>query len=91
MTKTVAGVGPDDAIEPVRTYEGWAWVDTDCDGPGTRIVEEVEVISYTLTFRDINGVDHLQIEEAESEAAGLVSPSGCVICSSHWYDLDEMR
>lgn len=91
MTKTIAGTGPEDAIEPVRTADGWAWVDTDCEGPGTRIVEEVEVVRYTVTPRDIDGVDHLQIEESESDDAEPVTPSGRVICSSHWVDLDEMR
>lgn len=91
MTKTIAGTGPEDAIEPVRTADGWAWVDTKCEGPGTRIVEEIEVVRYAVTARDINGVEHLQIEESDVEGAGPVSPSGRVICSSHWLDLDAMR
>lgn len=91
MTKTIASTGPEDATEPVRTSDGWAWVDTSCDGPGTRIVEEVEAVRYAVTPRDIDGVDHLQIEESESERAEPVSPTGSVICSSQWLDLDEMR
>ncbi|QLD89080.1 hypothetical protein HWV07_08570 [Natronomonas salina] len=91
MTKTSAGSGPEDAIEPVRTADGWAWVDTDCEGPGTRLIEEVDVVKYAVTPRDIDGVDHLQIEESTAQTVGPVSPSGRVICSSHWLDLEEMR
>lgn len=93
MTRNIEGTGPEDAIEPVRTHDGWAWVDTNCEGPGTHIVEEVEAAQYTVISRVIDGVDHLQIEEQEpeSELAGPRSPTGRVICSSHWQDLDEMR
>lgn len=90
MSKTVTGKGIDDDIELVQTRDGWAWVDTDCDGPGT-VVEEVEVIEYEVTASTIDGFEHLQIAEVDDDDGCSKTSSGRVIGSTLWYDLDEMR
>lgn len=90
MSKTVTGKSIDDDIELVRTRDGWAWVDTDCTGPGT-VVEEVEVIEYEVTTSTIDGVEHLQIAEGDDDDGWSKTASGRVFGSTLWHDLDEMR
>lgn len=91
MIETVPENGLEDDIELVRTPEGWVWVDTGSAAPGDRIVEPVEVVEYAVVPRDVRGVDHLQIAEVERDG-GESSPSpDRSVCSSHWYDLDDMR
>lgn len=91
MTVTVPENGLQDDIELVRTADGWAWVDTGSEGPGTRLVEPVEVVEYAVTPREVGGVEHLEIAEIDPDDAGSTPSTERTVCSSHWYDLDDVR
>lgn len=91
MSTTGTDDGLDDDIDLVKSRNGWFWVDTDCDGPGTEVVEEVDIVEYAVTLETVNGVKHLQIAGVESNDGTPELSSGRAVQSSHWYDLDEMR
>lgn len=92
MSKPATGDERDDGIELRPTRDGgWAWVDTRSDGQGPDVIDTVEDVEYAALSCVVNGVDHLQITrvDAESEAAGTTTD--CMIRSSQFYDLDQMR
>lgn len=91
MSTTDAYDGLDDDIDLVKERNGWFWVDTDSDGPGREVVEEVDDVEYAVTLETVNGVEHLQIAGVESNDGASELSSGRTVRSSHWCDLDEMR
>lgn len=91
MSTTGSDDGLDDDIDLVKSTDGWRWVDTECDGPGTEVVEEVDVVEYVVTLQTVDGIDHLQIAGVESDDGAHELASDRTIRSSHWHDLDEMR
>lgn len=91
MSERVPANGLADDIELRRTPDGWVWVDTGEAGPDERVVEPVEVVEYAVVPREVRGVEHLLIAELDGDGDGAVPSPNRTLCSSHWYDLDEMR
>lgn len=92
---TVATTGADDDrdddIAPVKSEDGWVWVDTNGDTAERTVVEELEVVEYAVALKTINGVKHLRFAGVECEDSSYELSSDRTIESSYWYDLDEMR
>lgn len=91
MNESVPENGLQDDIELQRTPDGWVWVDTGDAGPEDRVVEPVEVVEYAVVPREVGGVEHLQIAELEPGEEGPTASTDRAVCSSHWYDLDDVR
>lgn len=92
MSETVPGSGLEDGIEIQQSHDGrWAWVDTDHDGPGTPVVEWIEIIDLARVEVETGGITHLQLNDNEFRGQDTSLSENRWIQSSHWYNLDEIR
>lgn len=91
MSESVPGNGLDDGIEVQQAHDGrWAWVDTRYDGPGTRVIEWIEVVDLARVEVTVGGVEHLQLNDGAAGGDASLSEHRW-IQSSHWYDLEDAR
>lgn len=92
MSESVPGTGLDDDIEVQQAHDGrWAWVDTDNDGPGTRVIEWIEIIDLARVEVTVGGIEHLQLNDNQFGGEDDSLSVNRWIQSSHWYNLDAMR
>lgn len=92
MEGTDAAVDRDDAITVQQPEAGrWAWVDEGHDGPGTRIVEWIDIVELAAIVVHDDGTEQLELNANDfEEGAGFLSDTRW-IRSSRWVDIQEQR
>lgn len=92
MEETDAALDIDDAIVVQQPEAGrWAWVDEGHDGPGTRIVEWIDIVELAAVVINEDGTELLELNANEfGDGAGFLSETRW-LRSSHWVDIEEQR
>lgn len=91
MKGTDGNIDLDDAITVQQPEEGrWAWVDEGYDGPGTRIVEWIDIVELAAVVVHEDETALLELNANEFGDGGFLSETRW-LRSSRWVDLDERR
>ena len=91
MKRTNAAVDLDDAITVQQPEAGrWAWVDEGYDGPGTGIVEWIDIVEHAAVLVHEDGTEMLELNANEVADEGFLSETRW-LRSSRWVDIEERR